>query len=204
MRTFEDKSGRKWQIDLTIGAVMRVKQATEGRFDLFDAGKSNLAETLWTDLEQFWELLWHLVEPQATALDPPVDAAQFGEAMAASCLIAARQTFFAEWRDFFQSLQRPDQALPLEKLEKYMSEALTAMKAKATDPLLTAVDQKVQAKIESQLNSSFGSLLAELDAILAPSPSASSGTRASDAAETSSSKRPSSGRSRAKPLAPAR
>jgi hypothetical protein len=200
MRTFEDKTGHKWRIDLTIGAVTRVKQASEGRFDLFDAGKNNLAETLWTDVETFWELLWLLIEPEAQALDPPVGAAQFGERMAAACLINARQAFFAEWTDFFQTLQRPDQALPLEKLKTYMDQALTAMREKATDPALAAIDAKVAQKIDRQLSSSFGSLLAELDATLADTPSASSGGSASVGGGPSSNKRPLSGRSRtAKP-----
>jgi hypothetical protein len=200
MRTFEDKTGHKWRIDLTIGAVTRVKQASEGRFDLFDAGKNNLAERLWTDLEMFWELLWLLVEPEAN--DHSITAAEFGERMAAACLIAARQTFFAEWQDFFQTLQRPDQALPLEKLKTYMDQALMAMREKANDPALTKIDQKVKAKIDRQLNSSFGSLLAELDATLADTPSASSGGSASAGGGALSSKRPSSGRSRtAKPSA---
>jgi hypothetical protein len=201
MRTFDDKTGHKWRIDLTIGAVTRVKQASEGRFDLFDAGKNSLAEKLWTDLEMFWELLWLLVEPEAQALDPPVGAAQFGDAMAAACLISARQAFFAEWTDFFQTLQRPDQALPLEKLKTYMDQALTAMREKANDPALTKIDLKVKAKIDRQLKSSFGSLLAELDATLADTPSAKSGGSASAGGEPSSNRRPSSGRSRtAKPL----
>lgn len=196
MRTFEDKTGHKWRIDLTIGAVTRVKQASDGRFDLFDAGKNNLAETLWVDLEQFWELLWLLVEPQAAAQSPPVTATEFGEAMAAACLINARQAFFAEWTDFFQTLQRPDQALPLEKLKTYMDQALTAMREKAADPALAAIDAKVAQKIDRQLSSSFGNLLAELDATLGDTPSASSGGSASAGGGPSSSKRPSSGRSR--------
>jgi hypothetical protein len=194
MRTFEDKNGHKWRIDLTIGAVTRVKQASDGRFDLFDAGKNNLAEKLWTDLEMFWELLWLLVEPEAS--DHSQTAEQFGEAMAAACLINARQAFFAEWQDFFQTLQRPDQALPLEKLKTYMDQALTAMREKANDPALTKIDLKVKAKIDSQLSSSFGKLLAELNATLADTPSASSGCSASAGGGPSSNKRPSSGRSR--------
>ena len=200
MRTFEDKTGHKWRIDLTIGAVTRVKQASDGRFDLFDAGKNNLAEQLWTDLEMFWELLWLLVEPEAA--EKSQTAEQFGEAMAAACLISARQAFFAEWQDFFQTLQRPDQALPLEKLKTYMDQALTAMREKANDPALAKIDAKVKAKIDRQLSSSFGKLLAELDATLADTPSASSGGSASVGGGPSSNKRPSSGRSRtAKPSA---
>lgn len=194
MRTFKDKTGRPWQVDLTIGAVTRVKQASNGRFDLFDAGKNNLAESLWTGLEQFWELLWLLVEPQAAAHSPPVTAAEFGEAMAASCLVSARQEFFAEWQDFFQTLQRPDQALPLEKLKTYMDQALAAMREKAADPALLAIDARVKAKIESQLNSSLGNLLGELESILAASPSASSGSSGSATAARSSTRQRSSGR----------
>jgi hypothetical protein len=203
MRTFDDKTGHKWRIDLTIGAVTRVKQASDGRFDLFDAGKNNLAEQLWTDLEMFWELLWLLVEPEAA--DHSKTAEQFGEAMAAACLINARQAFFAEWTDFFQTLQRPDQALPLEKLKTYMDQALTAMQEKATDPALTAIDAKVKQKIDRQLSSSFGSLLAELNATLADTPSASCGGSASAGGGPLSNKRPSSGRSpTVKPSARAR
>ena len=64
MRSFTDKSDQTWQIDLTVGAVMRVKSSSEGRFNLFDPGPK-MADELATDEGTFWELLWHLIEPQA-------------------------------------------------------------------------------------------------------------------------------------------
>jgi hypothetical protein len=136
MQEFKDKEGGRWVIDLTIGAVMRLKGHG---FNLFDPVKDDLAQRLRDDLPTFWELLWLLVEPAATVHD--IDAQHFGHLMAADCLLDAQERFFAEWMDFFRRLQRPDLMTVLDKLNKYQAKALELVKAKL--PMLNEIDSRV-------------------------------------------------------------
>ncbi|HEX5032860.1 MAG TPA: hypothetical protein VFW62_00145, partial [bacterium] len=84
---------------------------------------------------------------------------EFGQLLAADCWPVARRVFFEAWVDFFQSLQRPAKALPLEKLAKYQAKALELVKAKLADQRLADLDPKVYAKMELALNKSFGDSL---------------------------------------------
>ena len=168
MRHFKDKDGKTWTIDLTTGAVMRAKA---GGRNLLDPTKHDLAETLDRDLAEFWEVLWAIVEPQATEKD--ITAEQFGELMASECLLSAQQTFFEEWRDFFHGLQRPDLVTVLEKMLAYKKKALSLVKAKLETLEREKIDERVTATMESTLNKSYGDLLESLDSILVPSPGGS-------------------------------
>lgn len=173
MTPFVDSQGTAWQIDLPIGTVNRIRSVSDGRFDLWDPahqinGKPQ-SERLLNDLPTFWELLWMLVEP--TAEERGVSAADFGLLMAADCLVAAQLAFFEEWADFFRKLQRPDQALALEKNRLYRQKAVELIQTRiAQEPSLQALDAKVAAKLEAELSSSLGKLQASLESILADSP----------------------------------
>lgn len=161
MKKFQDKEGGSWEISLTIGDIFRVKEASEGKFDLFEPTKEVGGVPLGQLLDEndgvFWELLCYLVEPQVLAKN--ITLKQFGQLLAADCWPVARRVFFEAWVDFFQSLQRPDKALPLEKLAKYQAKALELVKAKLADQRLKDLDPKVYAKMESVLNKSFGDSL---------------------------------------------
>jgi hypothetical protein len=192
MKKFQDSQGGAWEIDLTIGNVFRVKDASEGRFDLFEPTKPvdgvPLGQLLDESDSVFWELLCHLVEPQlllkdSTTKTVPImkdgeqigtekrgDFNAFGILLAADCWHVARRKFFEEWVDFFQSLQRPDKALPLEKLAKYQAKALELVKAKLTDQRLQDLDPKVYAKMASALNRSFSGSLDLLESTLNDTP----------------------------------
>lgn len=156
MTQFRDKNGREWSIDLTIGAVERVKRASRdaGReFDLYDPGGrfgedgKKLQAVLWSDHSAFWELLWHLCEPQATAAG--VTAEQFGDLMAARCLLDARRALWREWEDFFRQLQRPGEILVLERLRRYETKAVELAMESLTDPRLEEVDREVEQRMRT-------------------------------------------------------
>jgi hypothetical protein len=173
MSTFKDRENNSWTIDLPFGTVLRVKQESEGRFNLLDPQHENLADRLAAhDFEALYELLWFILRPEAEARG--IGAAKFGQLLAADCLLEARQVLWRVWTDFFQRLQRPDKATVLEKLAKYNARAIELVKAKVGDPKLAELDQRVEAKMLSTLNQSFGSSLASLDSILGPSPGGSS------------------------------
>jgi|GEM_PF-6919298 len=174
MREFKDKESNTYKLDLTFGNVVRVKTASDGKFNLLEPeaifrDEKPLCLALWEDPLEFYELLWHLVEPQATAKG--IDAAKFGELMAADCIHTATLKFYESWREFFQSLQRPKLAIVLDKLIAYQAKALEQMN-KLADRFKVA-DSKMDAAMEAELNRAFGKLEASLDSILAPSPSGS-------------------------------
>lgn len=175
MKQFNDKNGRAWQIDLTIGTVMRVRSA-EPAFDLLDAAKDirgrPLQAVLDTELDEFWNLLWLIVAPQADSKG--VDATAFGDAMAADCLIEAKIAFFAEWRDFFQSLRRPDAALAVETQAKTMMAAMKLVATRIADLNQADLMKRIESQLEKKISGQFGKLQESLDAIQEDSPGGSS------------------------------
>lgn len=158
MQVFSDSTGRRWEIALPIGTVIRVKSTSGGRFNLFEPesqvdGKP-LREAVFTDLATTWELVWLIVEPQASAAN--VTAEQFGQAMAAECMIAAAQALQREWADFFRRLQRPDTATALELMGRASGKALAAVQAKLATIAPEAVEAAMDKAIAKVLNESPG------------------------------------------------
>jgi len=166
VREFKDHSGQAWSIDLSIGNVMRVKAASESRFNLFEPGQ--LGEQLAVDEAFFWELLVYLCEPQAAERN--VSAEQFGKLMASDCLFDARRLFFDAWLDFFQKLRRQDKAAVVQKVAAYLAKAMELTVAKLASPEMQEIDKLVESRMQSSLNASFGQLRDSLASTPALSP----------------------------------
>lgn len=169
MHTFADRNGRQWQIDLTIGTVARVRKQSGKRFDLLDPSSvvdgEKLSTVLDGDLAMVYEVLWHVIEPQAAAAG--ITAEKFGEAMAADCIVAAQTALFAAWLDFFRAVQRPDLATALDMMTTARTRLAKAVAAKMAAIDVEATRARMQAKIDQTLGRSFGGLQERLDAILA-------------------------------------
>ena len=178
MREFKDKTNSRWKLDLTVGTVIRVKQESGGRFDLFDpANKPDQQRELcsilfaeqMSDWAVIWEVLYLVVRPQLEGkYDSP---AAFGEAMAGDCLLTAQKELLGEWKDFFHALQRPDLAVMLEKQLAYQAKAIELVQEKLKSPALAAVDARVEAAMRRTMNEKLGDWEASLDSILGPTPS---------------------------------
>lgn len=168
MHTFADRNGRQWQIDLTIGTVARVRKNSGKRFDLLDPSSAADGEKLSTvldeDLATVYEVLWHIVEPQAVAAG--ITAEKFGEAMAADCIVAAQAALFAAWLDFFRAVQRPDLATALDMMTTARTRLARAVAAKMATIDVEATTMAMQAKIDQTLGQSFGGLQERLASIL--------------------------------------
>lgn len=169
MHTFADRNGRQWQVDLTIGTVARVRKQSGKRFDLLNPSSvvdgEKLSTVLDEDFATVYEVLWHIVEPQAVAAG--ITAEQFGEAMAADCIVAAQAALFAEWLDFFRDVQRPDLATAMDMMTTARTRLARAVAAKMAAIDVEATKTAMQAKIDQTLGRSFGGLQERLDAILA-------------------------------------
>lgn len=216
MREFKDKAGTIWQIDLCVGEVLRIKQASEGLFDLFEPetlvfptdreracweadqqamAKARLANpdvtpvptvpctgrplvnVISCEQAQDWglvyALMWRIVEPQALARE--LSREQFAELMPDALLVEARQQFWKEWADFFHRLQHPDKAVVLEKTAAFHATAMKLVMERLQDKTIVELDGRVEAKMRSELKTSFGNLEESLDSILDLSPTPNSG-----------------------------
>lgn len=167
MGVFLDKTGRKWVVELTIGAIDRVKSETNGRINLLHPeGMVDNKQTqvlLMSDLLEFWQVLYLLVEPQCLAAG--ITAEQFGDLMAADCLHQSQEVFWKEWSDFFLKLQRPELAMALEKIQTWTTMA-TARITKAMQRLSSQdLDSQVMTKLDVALNAAFGNSLDSSESI---------------------------------------
>lgn len=170
MKHFRDRESRTWQIDLCIGNVFHVRDESGGKFNLLDptqdVGGQPLQIVLATDLGEFWEMLWLLVESQAKR--DAITAEQFGQAMAADCLVTAQALFFDEWRDFFLSLRRPDAALAVESQAKMLAKAVELVTAKIQQINQPKLREQMNAKVAQAVNTAYGNVQESLDKILDP------------------------------------
>lgn len=176
MRQFTDRAGRIWQIDLNIGNVLHVRSASSGRFDLLnpthDVDGKPLQTVLATDLAEFWDVLWLLVESQAK--QQSVNAEAFGQSMAADCLVEAQLFFFTEWTDFFRSLHRPDAALAVESQSRIQAAAVRLVTEKVKQIDQERLGRQIETKVATAVNVAYGTVQESLDAILEDTPGGSS------------------------------
>jgi hypothetical protein len=169
MQQFLDKTGHPWKIDLSTGEMIRIKKAS--KFNLLDPhlplveGGHPLAVVIDDDIEELYELIWFIVEPQANAED--WTAQRFYESLSDECLILARNALFEEWRDFFQRIQRYETAMSLEQMRKARSMAVTKIRAKLQEPGIVNLVELIEPNIDAALSRSYGSLRAELEKTLA-------------------------------------
>ena len=167
MARFKDRMGDEWELSIDVPTVARVRRETDKRFDLLSTdslvdGKP-IGEALNDDIVLLWEVLWHLVEPQAKQRS--ITAEQFGQRMSEECLIATRAKFLEEWADFFRRCQRPEIGQALALLSRAHETARTEL-AKALGPEKMEQAQKiVDEKIRNAIGATSGSWLALLESI---------------------------------------
>lgn len=156
MQTFKDLKDREWSIDLTYGNVRRLKKGVDGKsFNLMD-DPANLSHQLWGQLDEFYECLWMLVEPQAKLVN--LGAEEFSLGLSPKILVEARQKFFEEWKDFFHALQYDAEANALETILSLNQKARALMVTKVQEATGKDFETRAMAKMEEQLNVAFGEL----------------------------------------------
>jgi hypothetical protein len=205
MSTFKDSKSETWDVSLTIGAVLRIKKVSNGKFDLLEPTKDDLCTKLNSDYGEFFEVLWLLVEPQARTkaptegelklrakreaerkrIDPAVDllpaaaegitAEEFGERLASACLLEAQRKFFEEWASFFHGLQRAAEGTALEKMQALTDEAAQQVRQRVMTETAGLVE-KAAPKFAEILNKECGNLQALLASKLSLEPSENCGT----------------------------
>lgn len=125
MHKFTDMKDRVWDVVMDISAVKRVRDLMKGKVNLLElqAGNPPLMSTLCTDIMLFCDVLYCLIEPQATKLD--VDDVEFGSSLGGETILAAQEAFFNELVLFFRGFGRKDLARALTKQAEVVQLAVT-------------------------------------------------------------------------------
>ena len=105
MKTFKDSTGRVWELSLTIGSAMRVRD--KFGFDLLQPSKSNLIVELGTDEIKLAEIIACLLEPQFEK--HKVSEKDVYDSFDVDTQVAAFTAFYEELINFFQK-RRPEVA----------------------------------------------------------------------------------------------
>ena len=102
MRTFKDKKGREWQIDLSITTVKQVKDLV--KLDLLDIAKAQPIQRLAADPVLLVDTLFVVCMAQTKELN--ISDEEFGRGMGGDVLDEAVTAFIEEYIDFFQRADR--------------------------------------------------------------------------------------------------
>lgn len=100
-RTFSDNQGRKWIVSITAADLKRVRLATGVRLDSLIEDRLQPLARLFSDIEQFVNVIYLLCESQADKLK--LTDVDFGRAMVGDHIEEARDSFVRALADFSPS-----------------------------------------------------------------------------------------------------
>jgi hypothetical protein len=171
VKSFNDTLGREWKIDITIGALARVKSAMgldllaphevpgddadeRARSKLFKGRKALLVSVLNSDPSLLFDVIANILAPQMEAKKVPVE--DFVESMGGDAAYSAYRAFVDEWSDFFLKFHRPDAAaMVLKHAEMIEAESKRDV----------AMVEKVGATVERTMARNRTEAIARLDSV---------------------------------------
>ena len=137
MRTFVDKSGQSWAVELTIGIARRV----------FDLGKPESVSKLLDDAFARFDLLWLICESQAT--ERGIHQSKFDLLVAEEgAYMQANDALLGTIEDFFRRIGKESLALLMTKSR----EAAKRLETMATNKVAT-IDSKLDQTIVKAMES---------------------------------------------------
>lgn len=119
MKTFNDSTGREWQVAVNVAAVKRVRDLLD--VDLLTAGDGKLFQRLAEDPVLLTDVVYALCKPQADKAE--ITDEEFGRGMAGEVIDNAVSALLPELVDFFPSPRRAILQKALAKFHKL--EAMT-------------------------------------------------------------------------------
>ena len=127
MQQFKDKTGQTWAVDITVGSLKTIREATGIKLGDLYAKDTGLGDLIYAEPEKLGALLWVLVEEQADAMK--LTEEQFVKRLNGESLNAAISAILAACANFFRSgktAKTLTQRLP-EILERIDQEAATKL-----------------------------------------------------------------------------
>lgn len=131
MQQFKDKTGQTWNVDLTVGSLKTIREATGIKLGDIYAKDTGLGDLIYAEPEKLGALLWVLVEDQADALK--ITEEQFAKRLNGESLNAAISAILAACANFFRS------GKTAQTLTQRLPEILERIDAEAADKLNHAV-----------------------------------------------------------------
>lgn len=122
MKTFTDKSGRIWEIAITLGAAKRLRDKLD--IDLLqpEQGDPPLLTRLGTDELLLGEMLCELLLSQFESHG--TSEADVWDAFDGETLLAAQDAFYADLVDFFRSRGRADRSRAVARQAEVIQQAI--------------------------------------------------------------------------------
>lgn len=113
MASFTDSKGTKWNLDITIEAMKRVKTACGIDLGNIHQGSPPQSAVLDTDVVLLFDVIYMVIRPQADSRG--ISDVEFGESLGGDSALAAREAFWRSLIDFFQRFRRTDAVAALTK-----------------------------------------------------------------------------------------
>lgn len=142
MASFEDSTGRKWEVLVNVSVIKRVRSLLD--VDLMDAVQGQLLERLESDPVLLCDVLYAVCKPEADARD--VTDEQFGQAMGGDAIENATAALLEELTLFFPSRRRRLMKKALQKLEELQEIACEAAEARLESGEL---EESLRAELKS-------------------------------------------------------
>ncbi len=124
MKEFADRTGQRWQLSLTIGAAMRLRDRLKIDILQIDQGDPPLLSRLGTDEILLGQVIACLLEPQFAARN--VDESAVYEMFDGEAMTAAADAFWGELADFFRSRRQTHRAAAVAKQGALIAAAVRA------------------------------------------------------------------------------
>lgn len=143
MHSFQDTTGRTWELTITLGAAMRIKDRLGIDLLTPEMGDPPLLTVLGNDAMLLGKVIASLMEKQFDKHE--IDEADVLDVFVGKVLMDAQAAFWDEYADFFQNWGRTDRATAIRK-----QAALIAAAVVAAAERIDAID--VEATIHSAIS----------------------------------------------------
>jgi hypothetical protein len=148
MKTFKDREGREWLIDINIASIKRVKDLLA--IDLLKLEGQELVEQLISDPCSLCNIVYVLCMEQAD--ERGVSDEHFGRAMAGDAIDHATTAVLEEFVDFFPSRKRPLMRQALARIQQIETAQLAAADRIVNSP-------EIDRLIDEAMNEAIGGTL---------------------------------------------
>lgn len=142
MKTFTDKTGREWNISVTVDAIKRVRSLLD--VDLTEAAAGKLIQQLADNPVLLCDVIYCIVKPEADAKE--ISDEDFGKAMAGDAIDQATSAFLEDLVNFFPSRKREMLQKVLVKLKNLEAIAAEVVNKRLDSPEL---ETQMRAELES-------------------------------------------------------
>jgi len=149
MKTFKDREGMSWDVDLNVAAVKRVRDLAG--VDLLSAAQEGF-ERLFNDPIAMVDAIYAICKPQAE--ERKISDEEFGRRMAGDSIDDAYTAFLEEFPNFFQNpLRRKLMRQTVEKVQAVERRAL-----KMSEKILgsAALEDKINEVLEEARRRALG------------------------------------------------